>query len=107
MEEGANQGCPLSATLADFVLGEVLKPLDAAMKAREPNRFLDAGYDNGDDGAGGESHPMRYIDDIGTATPHFDMFSSFRSSTTWEGHLDSISALVKQESRLQLVVVPC
>ena len=34
MAEGANQGCPLSATLAALVLGEVLRPLGAVLEAR-------------------------------------------------------------------------
>ena len=34
MAEGANQSCPLSATLAALVLGAVLHLLDMAMKAR-------------------------------------------------------------------------
>ena len=34
MAEGVNQGCSLLATLATLVLGEVLHPLDMAMKAR-------------------------------------------------------------------------
>ena len=53
MAEGANQGCPLSATLAALVLGEVLRPLDVAMKTRACKRFLAAASDASDGGAGG------------------------------------------------------
>jgi hypothetical protein len=41
MEEGVNQGCPQSSTLAAIVLHEVLAPLDAAFKLRATTRWLD------------------------------------------------------------------
>ena len=72
MAERANQGCPLLATLAALVLGEVLHPLDMAMKARARKMFLETATDNSDDGAGGETHPTGYINDVGAATPHVD-----------------------------------
>ncbi|KAL7524723.1 hypothetical protein ACHAXR_000688, partial [Thalassiosira sp. AJA248-18] len=70
MEECADQGCPLSATPAALVLNEILRPLDAKLKARAKQRM-----DNGnamDDGCGGETHPMGYIDDCGSAVVHAD-----------------------------------
>ena len=73
MAEGAIQGCPLSATLTALVLGDVLRPLDVAMKARACKIFVAAPGDTSDDGAGGETHPMGYIDDVGAATPHEDV----------------------------------
>ena len=79
MEEGANQGCLILASLDVLVLGEVLKSLDVVMKARAHNRFL-AG-DNGDDGEGVESHLMGYIDDVRrTVTPHIDTLFFFEDS---------------------------
>ena len=71
--EGANQGCLLSAILATLILGQVLRPLDMEMKARARKRFLAVAGDTSDDGAGGETHPMGYIDDVGAATPHEDV----------------------------------
>ncbi|KAL7523745.1 hypothetical protein ACHAXR_000310, partial [Thalassiosira sp. AJA248-18] len=65
MEEGANQGCPLSATLAALVLNEILLPLDDKLKERAKQRRLNGNMM--DDGCGGETHPMGYIDDCGSA----------------------------------------
>ena len=39
MEEGVNQGCPLSATLAAIVLNEVLVPIKTKLQARAWSRF--------------------------------------------------------------------
>ena len=72
MEEGVNQGCPLSATLAALVLNEILAPLTAKLKARAHIRYCqNIGYD---DEFGGESHPMGHIDDVGGISMH----SSFK-----------------------------
>ncbi|KAL7528024.1 hypothetical protein ACHAXR_002233, partial [Thalassiosira sp. AJA248-18] len=71
VEEGLNQGCPLSAVLAALVLQEVVQPIldklnhRAATRRRRRNKY--------DDGAGGESHPMAYIDDLGFFIPHEDL----------------------------------
>ena len=73
MKEGGNQGCPLSATLAALVLGEVLCSLDTAMKVRAQRQSADSTVDTSDDGVGGENHPMGYIDDVGAATSHIDV----------------------------------
>ena len=64
---------PTLATLAALVLGEVLHPLDIAMKARAQQRFSESAVDTSDSKAGGETHPMGYIDDVGAATPHVDV----------------------------------
>ncbi|KAL7531480.1 hypothetical protein ACHAXR_004065, partial [Thalassiosira sp. AJA248-18] len=71
VEEGLNQGCLLSAVLAALVLQEVVQPIldklnhRAATRRRQRNKY--------DDGAGGESHPMAYIDDLGVFIPHEDL----------------------------------
>lgn len=71
MAEGVNQGCPLSSILAALVLHEVVAPIDAKLKIRAANRLRlqNTGYDD----AGGETHPMAYIDDAGAAVPHKDV----------------------------------
>ena len=71
MAEGVNQGCPLSSILAALVLHEVLAPIDAKLKIRAANRRQQ--QNTGDDDAGGETHPMAYIDDAGAAVPHEDV----------------------------------
>ena len=73
MAEGANHGCPLSDTLDTLVLGEVLCPLDMAMKVRMHKRFSEKAIDNSDDGAEDETHPMGYIDNVVAAIPHVDV----------------------------------
>ena len=72
MEEGVNQGCPLSYILAALVLHEVLAPINAKLTARAFVRYHN--NDKGDDGHGGQTHIMGYIDDVGTAIPHADSF---------------------------------
>ena len=71
MEEGVNQGCPLSSTLAALVLHEVLEPLTAKLNARAEARR--ANGDFGDDGYGGQTHAQAYIDDCGAAVPLQDV----------------------------------
>ena len=68
-----NQGCLLSSALAALMLGEVLRPLDVVLKARARKRSADSAVDISDDGAGRETHPMGYIDDVGAATSHIDV----------------------------------
>ena len=65
MKEGVNQGCPLSSTLAALILNEVLVPLTAKLKARAAERLRQG--NKGDDGRGGETDPMAYIDDCGAS----------------------------------------
>jgi hypothetical protein len=61
MEEGANQGCPLSSTFAALVLHTVIAPIATALHQRAAARL--ASGDQGDDGLGGISDPMAYVDD--------------------------------------------
>ena len=73
MQEGVNQGCPLSSTLAALVLNEVLEPLYASLQQRARNRATSNPPNLGDDNAGGISHPMAYVDDTNGAIYHEDV----------------------------------
>ena len=70
-------GLPTFGYLAALVLGEVLRPLDMAMKVRAHKRFSETAIDNSDDGAEDETHPMGYIDNVGAAIPHVDVLFFF------------------------------
>ena len=63
MEEGVNQGCPLSSIFAALVLNEILVPLDRSLHERADNRALHQGP--GDDGYGGPTHQIGFVDDLG------------------------------------------
>jgi hypothetical protein len=60
MEEGANQGCPLSSTFAALVLHTVIALIAKSLHERAAARL--ASGDPGDDGLGGVSDPMAYVD---------------------------------------------
>jgi hypothetical protein len=62
MKEGTSQGCPLSPLFASFVVARLLAPLDSLLRARAAARL--ASGDEGDDGFGGISHLLSYVDDI-------------------------------------------
>jgi len=62
MEEGASQGCPLSPLFASFVIARLLKPIDGLICERAAARF--ANGDSGDDGQGGISHLLSFVNDI-------------------------------------------
>ncbi len=62
MKEGASQGCPLSPLFASFVVARLLAPLDSLLRARAAARL--ASGDEGDDGFGGISHLLSYVDNI-------------------------------------------
>ena len=71
MEEGFNQGCPLSAIFAAIVLNEVLSELDRLLTERAEER-LRLG-DKGDDGYGSRTHLSGYVDDVGAVVPVVDV----------------------------------
>ncbi|KAL7523591.1 hypothetical protein ACHAXR_000244, partial [Thalassiosira sp. AJA248-18] len=62
MEEGSNQGCPLSSLFAALVVDWILKPIDLALRERAAARLLN--NQPGDDGFGGISHIFGYVDDV-------------------------------------------
>ena len=71
MEDGVNQGCPLSPIFATLVLHRILQPLDKALKERAQAR-LQAG-NPGDDGFGSIAHLLAYMDDISSTVAHEDI----------------------------------
>jgi hypothetical protein len=64
MKEGVSQGCPLSPLFASFVVALLLAPIDKLLRKRAASRL--ASGDTGDDGHGGISHLLSYVDDIST-----------------------------------------
>ena len=71
MQEGVNQGCPLSSLFATLVLLRVLRPLNCLMRERAADRLLR--YDLGDDGHGSVAHIFGYLDDVTTLVPLRDL----------------------------------
>ena len=71
MEEGVNQGCPLSPIFATLVLQRILGPLDAKLQQRARERLQNG--DPGDDGLGGQAHLLAYMDDISSMVIHEDV----------------------------------
>jgi hypothetical protein len=64
MKEGVSQGCPLSPLFASFVVARLLAPINNLLRERAASRL--ASGDAGDDGHGGISHLLSYVDDIST-----------------------------------------
>ena len=74
MEEGVNQGCPLSSILAALVLNEVLRPLTKQLNARAARRLSASGGSTPlDDNTGGQTHPEACVDDCGATVPLEDV----------------------------------
>jgi hypothetical protein len=71
MEDGVNQGCPLSPIFATLVLHRILQPLDKALKERAQARVLSG--DLGDDGFGSIAHLLAYMDDISSTVAYDDI----------------------------------
>ena len=62
MKEGVSQGCPLSPLFASFVVAHLLQPIDTLLRERAATRL--ASGDPGDDGFGGISHLLGFVDNI-------------------------------------------
>jgi hypothetical protein len=62
MEECTSQGCPLSPLLASFIVTCLLEPIDGLLCERAATHLVN-GY-TGDDGQGGISHLLSFVDDI-------------------------------------------
>ena len=63
MEEGVNQGCPLSSIFAALVLNKILVPLDKILQERAVKHALQQGP--GEDGQGGSTHQIGFVDNLG------------------------------------------
>jgi hypothetical protein len=59
---GVSQGCPLSPLFASFVVARLLKPIDKLLRQRASDQL--ASGNPGNDGFGGISHLLGYVDDI-------------------------------------------
>jgi hypothetical protein len=64
MLEGISQGCPLSPLFTSFVVAHLLEPITKLLRDRAAARL--ASGNTGDNGYGGISHLLSYIDDIST-----------------------------------------
>ena len=62
MKEGVSQGCPLSPLFASFVVARLLEPIDSLLRKRAAARL--ASGDPGDEGFGGISHLLGYVEEI-------------------------------------------
>jgi hypothetical protein len=62
MKEGVSQGCPLSPLFASFVVTRLLEPINKLLRQRASDRL--ASGNPGDDGLGGISHLLGYVDGI-------------------------------------------
>jgi len=71
MEEGVSQGCPLSPIFASLVIARLLQPLDILLKERAQERLLTG--NTGDDGHGGVTHLLGYVDDVSACVPLEDL----------------------------------
>ncbi len=71
MEEGVNQGCPLSPIFATLVLHEILQPLAKQLQHRAQERLNN--NIPGDDGFGSLAHLFAYMDDISSSVAHDDV----------------------------------
>ena len=71
MEEGVSQGCPLSPIFASLVVTNLLQPLDIELRKRAATRLRNG--DPGDDGFGGITHLLGYVDDVSACTPLEDL----------------------------------
>jgi len=71
MEKGSTQGCPLSPILASLVVVRLLEPINIALCQRAAERL--ANGINHDDGRGGITNLLGFIDDISTVVPLEDL----------------------------------
>jgi hypothetical protein len=71
MDEGVNQGCPLSPIFATLVLHRILKPLAQELEHRAAERLKNG--NPGDDGFGSLAHLFAYMDDISSTVAHEDI----------------------------------
>jgi hypothetical protein len=71
MEEGVSQGCPLSPIFASFVVANLIQPLDIELPKRTTTQLLNG--NPGNDGFGGITHLLGYVDDVSVCVPLADL----------------------------------
>ncbi len=71
MKEGVSQGCPLSPIFASLVVSTLLQPLDIKLRERAATRLRNG--DPGDDGLGGITHLLGYVDNVSACVPLKDL----------------------------------
>ena len=71
MVEGVSQGCPLSPIFASLVVSTLLQPLDIELREQAATRLRNG--DPGDDGFGGITHLLGYVDDVSACVPLKDL----------------------------------
>ncbi len=71
MKEGVSQGCPLSLVFASFVIACLLEPIDKLLRQCASDQL--ASGDPGNDGFGGVSHLLGYVDDISSCVYLHDL----------------------------------
>jgi hypothetical protein len=71
MEEAMSQGCPLSPIFASIVVAELLESRDHLLKQQATEQLLSGNH--GNDGNGGVTHLLGYINDLSACTPLDDL----------------------------------
>jgi hypothetical protein len=71
MEKGISQGYPLSPKVASLVVANLLQLLDIELRKRATTRLLNG--DPGDNGFGGITHLLEYVDDVSACLPLADL----------------------------------
>jgi hypothetical protein len=71
MEEGVSQGCQLSPIFASLVVAKLLQPLDIELRESATTRLQNS-YP-GDDGFGGITHLLGYVNDVSACVPLEDL----------------------------------
>jgi hypothetical protein len=70
MEESVSLGCPLSPIFESLVVTTLLQPLDIELCKRATTRLLNG--DPGNDGFGGITHILGYVDNVSVCIPLTD-----------------------------------
>ena len=76
MEEGSTQGCPLSPILRALVISRILLPINMALKKQAATRLAQGNPHN--NGYGGITNLLAFIEDISTVVPLEDLLLLFQ-----------------------------
>ena len=71
MEERVSQECPFPPIFASLVVAKLLQPLDIELRERATTCLQNA--NTGDDGFGGTTHLLSYVDDVSACVPLEDL----------------------------------